>query len=212
VLKALLDHGADLNVKDKGGATALAFAVRASDIDVVRFLVERGLDPKGLTPGTRRAAFARYDLPTTEYLMSKGMSGIPDVLITAAAWQPSPLIARWLESGADVNASNPAQYGRTPLLTAVTSEGASPETLKLLLDHGADPNARMTEGESPLDWAIYKGDQRKIQILEQYPRDARQWSPAGGNSSCGKKRGGPGPTSVIDSERCAASRCRSGVP
>jgi N-acyl-D-amino-acid deacylase len=168
VLRALLDHGADLNAQDKGGATALALAVRASDIGVVRFLVERGLDPNGLTPAARRAAFARYDLPTTEYLMSKSVSGMPDVLITAAAWQAPPLVARWLESGANVNASNPAQYARTPLLTAVTSEAASPETLKLLLEHGADPNARTTEGESPLDWAIYKGDQSKIQILEQY--------------------------------------------
>src|SRR5712691_11348603 len=47
LLKALLDHGADLNVQDKGGAAALALAVRSSDIDVVRFLVERGLHHNG---------------------------------------------------------------------------------------------------------------------------------------------------------------------
>ena len=168
LLRSLLDHGADLHAQDKGGATALSLAVRSSDIDVVRFLVERGLDPNELAPAARRAAFARYDLATTEYLMSKGLGGMPDVLITAAAWEPRALLTRWLESGANVNASNPAQYGRTPLLTAVTSEAASPETVKLLLDHGADPNVRTTEGESALDWAIYKGDQAKIQILRQY--------------------------------------------
>ena len=40
--------------------------------------------------------------------------------------------------------------------------------MKLLLDHGANPNARTTEDESALDWAIYKGDRAKIQILEQH--------------------------------------------
>jgi ankyrin repeat protein len=168
VLRMLLDHGADLRAQDRGGATALSLALRSADVEVARFLVERGLDPDALVPAARRAAFARYDLPTTQYLMSKGLSGIPDILITVAAWQPPPLVARWLESGVDVNASNSAQYGRTPLLTAVTSEAAGPETLKLLLEHGADPNVRTSEGESPLDWAIYKGDHVKIQILEQY--------------------------------------------
>jgi ankyrin repeat protein len=168
LLKLLLDHDADLHAQDKAGATALSLAVRSADIDVVRFLVERGLDPNALTVGARRVAFARHDLPTTEYLMSKSLSGIPDVLITAAAWQPTALIARWLDAGADVNASNPAFYARTALLTAVTSEDGSPETVKLLLEHGANPNARTTEGESSLDWAIYKGDRAKIEILQQY--------------------------------------------
>jgi ankyrin repeat protein len=168
LLKLLLDHGADLHTQDKAGATALSLAVRSADIDVLRFLVEQGLDPNSLTVGARRVAFARHDLSTTEYLMSKSLIGIPDVLITAAAWQPTALIVRWLDAGADVNASNPAFYARTALLTAVTSEDGSPETVKLLLERGANPNARTTEGESPLDWAIYKSDRAKIDILQQY--------------------------------------------
>ena len=78
------------------------------------------------------------------------------------------MVARLIQPGIDLNASNAAQYGRTALLTAVTSEAAGPDTVKLLLDHGANPNARTTEDESALDWAIYKGDRAKIQILEQH--------------------------------------------
>ncbi len=53
-------------------------------------------------------------------------------------------------------------------MNAVTSEAEGADTLKLLLEKGANPNAEMTEGERPLDWAIYKGDRAKIQVLEQY--------------------------------------------
>ena len=53
-------------------------------------------------------------------------------------------------------------------MNAVTSEAEGADTVKLLLDRGADPNARTTEGETPLDWAIYKGDRAKIAVLEQH--------------------------------------------
>jgi ankyrin repeat protein len=167
VLRLLLDRGADLNAQDRTGASALGLAVRSADVDVVRFLVERGLDPNALSPAARRAGLARNDVATTDYLMSKGLRPTPDALLTTANWQSVEMVSRLIELGADVNATNSAQYGRTPLLTAVTSEAAGAEMLRLLLDRGADPNIGMTEGERPLDWAIYKGDRAKIEVLEQ---------------------------------------------
>jgi len=167
VLRLLLARGADLRAQDRAGTTALALAVRSADVDVVRFLVERGLKPEALNPGARRAALARNYRPTIDYLISKGLGPIPDELFTTATWEPPDLLARAIDAGADVNASNAAQYGRTPLLTAVASEAASADTLTLLLDRGAHPNTATTEGETPLDWAIYKGDRAKIQVLEQ---------------------------------------------
>jgi ankyrin repeat protein len=171
VLRLLLAGGADLRAQDRAGTTALALAVRSADVEVVRFLVEKGLDPNALSPAARRAGLARHDRPTTDYLMSKGLSPTPDLLVTVANWQPADLVDRWIERGANVNASNAAQYGRTPLLTAVASEREGAEgadMLRLLLDRGADPNVRTTEGESPLDWAMYKGDRAKIALLEQH--------------------------------------------
>jgi len=167
LLRLLLARGADLRAQDRAGTTALALAVRSADVDVVRFLVERGLNPDALNPGARRAALARNYRPTIDYLISKGLGPIQDELFTTATWEAPELLAKAIDGGAEVNASNSAQYGRTPLLTAVTSEAAGTETLKLLLDRGADPNIATTEGETPLDWAVYKGDRAKIELLEQ---------------------------------------------
>src|SRR5438094_678281 len=168
LLRLLLDHGADLPAQDKGGAAALALALRCADVEVVRFLVERGLEPNALAAAAQSAGLARHDPATANYLISQLPKPFPNVLNIAATWQPAPLIARWIELGADVNATNAAQYARTPVMTAVASETESIDTLKILLDRGADPNARMTEGESPLDLAIYKGDRAKIALLEQH--------------------------------------------
>jgi ankyrin repeat protein len=168
VLRLLLERGADLRAQDRAGATALALAVRSADVDVVRFLVEKGLDPNVLTLGARRAGVARNDLPTADYLVSKAPSPAPELLATAAIWQPVTMVARWIEAGGDVNSSIAAQYARTPLMNAVTSEAEGADTLKLLLGKGANPNAETTEGERPLDWALYKGDRAKIEVLEQY--------------------------------------------
>ena len=168
VLRLLIDRGADIRAQDRGSATALGLAVRSADVDVVRFLVERGLDVNALSPGARRAGFTRNDLPTTDYVMSKAPAPNQDALHMATLWQPPSAIAKWIELGADVNTSLAAQYARTPLMNAVTSEAEGADTLKLLLEKGANPNAEMTEGERPLDWAIYKGDRAKVQVLEQY--------------------------------------------
>ena len=167
LLQLLLARGADVRAQDRAGTTALALAVRSADVDVVRFLVERGLDPTALNPGARRAALARNYRPTIDYLISKGLGPIPDELFTTATWESPDLLARAIDAGAAVNAANAAQYGRTPLMTAVASEAAGVDTLKLLLDRGADPNIATTEGETPLDWAIYKGERAKIQLLEE---------------------------------------------
>ena len=77
VLRILLDRGADLRAQDRAGATALALAVRSADVDVVRFLVERGLDPNALSALARRPGFVRNDRPTFDYLMSKGLTPPP---------------------------------------------------------------------------------------------------------------------------------------
>jgi ankyrin repeat protein len=168
LLELLLAHGADLRARDQAGFTALAMAMQSADVEVLRLLVDRGLDPKDEVPaGALRAVYGRPRPAVIDFLMSRGLEVPKDTLLRGSNWQSPDLIGRWIERGADVNARD-AVYGRTPLFTAASSELAGAETLRLLLERGADPNAESTEGERPLDWAIYRADQAKIAVLEKH--------------------------------------------
>jgi len=167
VLALLLERGADLRAKDTAGFSALGLAMLNADLEVVRFLVARGLDPNDVPVVALRAALGRARPDMIEYLMARGLKVPPDILIGAANWQSPELIARWIKTGADVNARS-ASYGSTPLLKAASSELAGAQTLQLLLENGANPNAETTEGERALDWAIYRGDLKKKAVLEKF--------------------------------------------
>jgi ankyrin repeat protein len=163
LLQLLVDSGADIHAEDNTGEDAFSLA-RTADVDVVRFLVENDLEPEA--PNT--AFFRRPYKPSIDYLMSRGVKVPDNILDRTTNWQEPDLIRSWIAMGADVNAVNLTSYQRTPLMTAASSELAGRETLKVLLESGADPNAESTEGERPLDWAIYRSDQDKIDILEDY--------------------------------------------
>jgi ankyrin repeat protein len=168
VLRLLLGHRAELRARDRSGLTALAMAMQSADVEVLRFLVDSGLDPKDEVPtAALRAVYTRHRPAVIDYLMSRGLEVSKDTLLRASNWQSADLVERWIGRGADVNARD-AVYGRTPLHTAASSELAGAETLRLLLERGADPNVETTEGERPLDWAVYSADQSKITVLEKY--------------------------------------------
>ena len=166
VLQLLVDHGADIHAKDRNHVHALGRAALSADVEVVRFLVEHGCDPNETGYGSN-VRYARQYRPTLEYLLSNGARVEKDALAMAAHWQDPKLIERWIESGADVNAAA-GPYRRTALMTAAASEQAGAATVKLLLEKGADPNAEDTDGERPLDWALYRADRTKIAALEQF--------------------------------------------
>jgi len=114
-VKWLLDGGADPNVKNEAGATALMWAV--NDLDKTRLLVDKGADVNAHSEDHR-----------TPLLIASGLPGA------------APVAKILLEHGADVNAKAPSLGGdTTPLIQAAA---IGDETVfRLLIEHGADVNA-----------------------------------------------------------------------
>jgi len=112
-----------------GGLTALTFAAREGDIETTKYLLDRGADVN----------------QTTEYGWT--------ALLTATNNRHYKLGAFLMERGADVNIAN--KGGWTPIYLATDNRniegGDYPvpkpdmdhlDYIRMLLDHGADPNAR----------------------------------------------------------------------
>jgi ankyrin repeat protein len=135
-VRLLLSKGADSKAKDGGGSTALIEAARANEIESVRTLLEQPVD---IDAGDRLGFTA---------------------LLYAAAHGNAAAVKLLLDKGANPNTcydrTNMVRNGPialtnlTPLMMAPLS---SPETLQLLIDAGANVNARDGRGMTPLMFA-----------------------------------------------------------
>lgn len=72
------------------------------------------------------------------------------------------IVERLLQAGANPNYWYPSSIN-SPLMMAITREHSY--TAKLLLEYGADPNVRTSEGMSPLRWSAQKDDLEMVKLL-----------------------------------------------
>jgi ankyrin repeat protein len=120
IMRELLDAGADVNAANARKATALHWAV--PDVDKVKLLLLKGAIADAKTVEGRTPLYAAASLP----------DGAPSIRLL-------------LEVGAKVD--EPTIPGTTALFPAATT---SAEITRLLLDHGANPNARAKTDATPL--------------------------------------------------------------
>jgi ankyrin repeat protein len=138
---ALLAQGADVHGKDRYGQTALHYAARGANTEIVDALIAKGANIE-----------ARDTLGRTP-------------LHRAAEGEANNAIARLIELGANINARD--SEGSTPLLIAALLN-VSAETVRLLLECGADADIPRKSGLTPLAAAVENGHAASAEVLRQH--------------------------------------------
>lgn len=133
IVQLLLEAGGDVNARDEHGVSSLLYASLAGDINLVRLLVSYGADV---------AAKDSQHYTALHYASRSGNVAVLKYL---------------LDLGLEVDSQN--AFGATPLVeipswanTSVssTTQTEKRECMKLLIQHGADPNVQRSNGVTAL--------------------------------------------------------------
>ena len=133
LIKSLIKNGADVNIKDNFGVTPILQTINEEELknqkDILKFLIKNGADvnisySSGMTP---LIACCKY---TNNYKNSL------------------PLIKILVENGANINAQD--SHGNTALHYAIKYSD-TPQSVKYLIEHGADMDIENDSGWTPID-------------------------------------------------------------
>lgn len=162
-LKLLIDSGADINLKDKDGWTALMYAVRYQEsLSAVNLLVNANAEIKDTNKYDSSALLLAACYNNNPEILKKLLNyysiSEKDVLKAFTQLLSSTLIPEYvqlakinifLEKGIQLNTF---YEGKTPLMYAA-QHGTSTKVLKLLLDNGCITTVRSTEGKTAFEYA-----------------------------------------------------------
>jgi uncharacterized protein len=158
--QALLEAGAPVDARDTSGDTALIAALNHAHDDVARAILARNPDPAAEEPGLALTLAAREGLDDIlAALITRGPAPIRGdaryqrALAVACKYDRILAVKRLLAAGLDVDFPDPDDHGYTPLITAA-QEGKA-KTVALLLRRGATVDARDTDGQTALYWAVF---------------------------------------------------------
>ncbi|KAL9636847.1 MAG: hypothetical protein Q9204_002101 [Flavoplaca sp. TL-2023a] len=178
----LLDHGANINSKDKDRRTALLTASKIGNINLVHLLLDRGSD-KGARSSTGSNALLYATQGAHEScvlaLLDRGIDiNSKDfygrtALHVAANYDKIRLLNILLSRGIGQDAQD--KWGKTALLHAVI--GSHKSCVLALLDHGANVNSKDSREMTALHEASISGDVYLLNLLLARGSnvDAKDW-------------------------------------
>jgi len=170
---ALLDAGSNVNQKDVDGNSALVLAILNKHYDLAKVLISRGADVNASNKEGRSPLFSAVEIRNEEY---SPRPALKDEDKTTAM----DIIKALIDKGANVNAQlidsvplhkfaqdmgdKTMAAGATAFMRA--ARGADVETMKLLLDKGADPKLANKDGLTALLVAAGVGWADKVRSTE----------------------------------------------
>ncbi|MBO1907816.1 ankyrin repeat domain-containing protein [Microvirga sp. 3-52] len=177
-IRRLAQAGADLNTRDSNGRAPLHVAAFQGRGAAARTLIAAGADPALLDNQRYDAvtiAAVRDDVPTLKALLSAGASAklITSVydgtaLIAAAHLGHDGIVRELIRAGAPLDHVN--NLGWTALIEAVILGDGGPrhtQTVRALLDAGANPKIPDRDGMTPLQHTEARGYDSIASILRQ---------------------------------------------
>jgi len=153
IIKIFLDRGIDINATDTQGETALHWLVQSwKNLPAIECIVGRGAN-----------------------VNAKSLNGSTPLHVAVAKTSADPQYCRYLlEHGADPNIPCPSPF-RSGEITTVLHVAVTKEILHdkvvILLEGGADRNAKNAEGKTPYEVALANGF---LKIAELFNINAKQ--------------------------------------
>ena len=151
-----------LSAKGPNGVSAILLAMYHGKPAIAQIFIDRGavldLHEAAATGQLERLR----ELLTNENINTASPDGFQPLGL--ACYFGHEEVARYLiEAGADVKLASENSMQVQPIHAATARR--SPAIVRLLLDNGADPNARQQMGYTPLDAARQNGDEEIIDLL-----------------------------------------------